>query len=94
MKIEIDTKHDSKEEIRKVIRMLNHLVEDSNAFGSYSDSNISGGSISGSTNSSTSPSYDSIPGLGFMETPLTPDKVEEKKEDGEEGLDFNSFETF
>lgn len=48
MKIEIDTKHDSPEEIRKVIKMLQHLVgehsytntpnifEDQNSFGTSS----------------------------------------------------------
>lgn len=49
MKIEIDTKHDSPEEIKKVIKMLNHLVgensytntqnifEDPNSFGTNNE---------------------------------------------------------
>ena len=79
MKIEIDTKRDSTDEIKKVIKMLQHLVEDHSYFeaGNLAQSmpQSSGGSVgsrdssaSGATSSSSSSSYGSseMPGLGFL----------------------------
>ncbi len=73
MKIEIDTKRDSKDEIKKVIKMLQHLVEDDAYFeagnSAQSMQQSSGGPFgSGDSSASGSSSYSSneMPGLGFL----------------------------
>jgi hypothetical protein len=80
MRIEVDTSKDSKEDIKKVIRMLNHLVEDSMAFNQ----------VSQAINETSQQSYGEMPGLGFMDTPVA---NEENKEE-EKKPSISSWETF
>ncbi|MBW2974137.1 hypothetical protein KY366_00315 [Candidatus Woesearchaeota archaeon] len=86
MKIEIDTKHDSPEEIRKVIKMLQHLVGEQ----SYSNSpNIFDDSASlGIDSSSPEPSPAATNAFANMFGDASQDSkqepVEEEKEEPEE----------
>ncbi len=62
MKIEIDTKHDSPEEIRKVIKMLQHLVGED----SYTSSNIFEDPNSFGASSSEEPASPAAPTNAFI----------------------------
>lgn len=92
MKIEIDTKHDSPEEIRKVIKMLQHLVgehsytnqpnifEDPDSFGTGSDEESA--SDTGSTNAFVNMFGDSS--REPKEEPM--DEPEEEKKEAKEEI--------
>ncbi|MBS3098491.1 hypothetical protein J4209_06900 [Candidatus Woesearchaeota archaeon] len=84
MKITIDTKEDSHEDIRKVIRMLQHLVGES----SYTNrGNIFGDSSSSLTESSpgsSSGSGGNVFGNLFGGTPSTSETNEETKQTPDE----------
>jgi len=85
MKIEIDTKRDSKDEIKKIIKMLHHLIEET----AYFNSDTPNKEISSSYSSSE------MPGLGFLgeDSPVIENNNREK-EDKDNELDFDSLETF
>jgi hypothetical protein len=81
MKIEIDTKHDSAEEIKKVIKMLQHLVGTSaytNSPNIFEDSTSFGTSP---VSSETSPTQETSQGNAFLnmfgDTPTTSEAKEE-----------------
>jgi uncharacterized protein (UPF0147 family) len=80
MKIEVDTKHDSKEEIKKLIKMLSHLVEDTAVFGQVS--------AAMSAEETPASAFQEMPGLGFMDSGESVSTTEDKKEDKV------SFETY
>ena len=103
MRIEVDTKHDSKEDIKKVIKMLTHLVENSAVFSEFAQVS--------STQSTTPQSYDSFPGLGFMDSSSAPSDTSSSStaqgssssgsstnhsqtEAQDKDFDFNDLETF
>jgi hypothetical protein len=94
MKLTIDTKHDTHEDIRKVLHILTHILENKNS-GLNSDSNLE-------LNSATSESADTgnlmsmfaNPGEKKPETDTPPDfssfmnLVNKKEDDKEEKIQF------
>jgi hypothetical protein len=71
MKIEIDTKRDSKEDILKIIRMLQSMVREGSPYSSSS-----------SSDSSDSSSPESPVGLGILDLPPSESSsADEKKEE-------------
>ncbi len=95
MRIEVDTKHDSKEDIKKVIKMLAHLVEDSATFDAFSSS---------SEPTTQNASYNSFPGMGFMDsgsstssqsdTSSSSLSQSEAQKENKGDFDFTDLETF
>ena len=92
MKIEIDTKHDSHEEIKKVISMLQHLVGDSQYPSSTSETkptnifddpdSFGGSSISEpQTPSETPPTANLFGMFGSTETPKESEETKEEPKD-------------
>jgi|TARA_Y100000310_G_C20078499_1_gene532693 hypothetical protein len=88
MKIEIDTKHDSAEEIKKVIKMLQHLVGHSaytNSPNIFEDSTSFG---TGSVSPETSPAPETSQGNAFVnmfgDTPTTSEAKEEPMDNSTE----------
>jgi len=88
MKIEIDTKHDSHEEIKKVISMLQHLVGNSQSGYSqetkpvniFEDPNSFGTSSSEETPSETPPTANLFGMFGSTETPTQSSEEQETEE--------------
>ena len=81
MKIEIDTKHDSPEELKKVIKMLQHLVGESpitNQPNIFEDPNSFGASSTEGT-----PSSGGVFGNMFDSPSSTTEETETKKEEEE-----------